>query len=156
MNIKNQEQTLSQIERQISLLEKKKEKIKISIQKNKDKDKPKLITDIIKSFNDALKYTNKKESDIYSKTDTKSVKYFKRIMFLVSVMNEGHKVNADGIEYRYYPYFYFSGSGFASVMRVAVIRMRSASASCLSYKSRELAKHAGKYFIDEYENFIKA
>lgn len=77
------------------------------------------------------------------------------LSLIAEVLNEGHVFKMTSDEYRYYPYFYLSSSGFVfNYSDYDGAFARTTSASRLCFKTRELSDFAGKVFLKEFKSFI--
>lgn len=114
----------------------------------------------IKTFEDAckaLKLDPKKLPKVIGlpALHKKSIIAYYKLVIIAQALNEGWKPNwSDGMELKYYPWFWFNkaGSGFSHYDYVG----SGASASVgsrLCYKSSEIAEYAGKQFKNLYEEY---
>jgi len=86
----------------------------------------------------------------------KHEKAYRLLVMLAKTLNNGWKPNwKDSNEVKYYPWFEMeSSSGFRFIDGYDIWRSGSDVGSRLAFKSDELAKHAGKYFVDLYKDFM--
>ena len=111
----------------------------------------KSIIDRIKSFSDACVELGLKESDVFSSSDDKDIKAYKKLKVIVKALNEGWYPNWNTDEYKYYNWWtlrgvfcFYSCSNFYCYSGVP---------SALCFKSAELSKHAAKIALEEYKEF---
>ena len=111
------------------------------------------IIEKIKTFEDAMEATGRKEMPDFSSFPEDMRKHFEalfKMVVIVEALNEGWKPDWDNYcEYKYYPRFDMSPSSFAfgdsdcdNVFAIA------GSGSRLKVKSRELANYCGEQFKD--------
>ncbi len=82
------------------------------------------------------------------------VKSYVLATMICSILNEDWTPNwDDSNEYKYYPWFKMSASGF-SFDDYGYWRTNSIVGSRLCFKNRELAKYAGTQFKEVYEQFM--
>lgn len=82
---------------------------------------------------------------------------YKKLELIVEVLNEGWIPNwSDSEEYKYYPYFEFNSEAgrFSSSDYYLSNHVNSFVGSRLVYRTKELAIHAGKLFIDIYNDHM--
>lgn len=115
------------------------------------------IIERIKTFEDAMEATGRKEVPDFSSFPEDMRKHFEALFKMVVIaeaLNEGWKPDWDNYnEYKYYTwfdmspsYFAFVGSGYGSGDACA------GSGSRLKLKSRELAKYCGEQFKDIWKD----
>lgn len=149
----------------------------------KETFRPKMVTDRIKTFNDALKELGPnhplvKEYKALCKADvTEDTIVYSRLCVITAAMNEGWTPRFVKGEYRYFPYFYLYTNEEISRMseeeqsRVVYRSCDYASGgvslaftncdtttvrfgSRLAFKTSELAEYAGKQFGKLYANYL--
>ena len=115
------------------------------------------IIERIKTFEDAMEATGRKEMPDFSSFPEDMRKHFEalfKMVVIVEALNEGWKPDWDNYnEAKYYPWFEMSPSSFA--FRVSGCGLVVASAGCgsrLKLKSRELAKYCGEQFKDIWKD----
>ena len=111
------------------------------------------IIERIKTFEDAMEATGRKEVPDFSSFPEDMRKHFEalfKMVVIVEALNEGWKPNWDNYnEYKYYPWFDMSPSSFAFSDSLYVCGFAGAgSGSRLKLKSMELAEYCGKQFKD--------
>ena len=117
------------------------------------------IIEKIKTFEDAMNATGRKEMPDFSSFPEDMRKHFEalfKMVVIVEALNEGWKPDWDNYnEYKYYPWFYmpsssfaFADSDYADVYGIAI----AGSGSRLKLKSRELAKYCGGQFKDIWKD----
>ena len=148
--------TKEKLEKELKEAQKRAEDIQAKLKELELKNKPKDITDIVKSFEDACKYKKVKPSDIFNDNDSVDEKAYKKLKFITNVLNEDYVFKMTPDEYRYYPWFYLNaGSGFVFDNSISGNTNAYASyAARLCFKNSKLAEHAGKFFLQEYRDFI--
>ena len=115
------------------------------------------IIEKIKTFEDAMNATGRKEMPDFSSFPEDMRKHFEalfKMVVIVEALNEGWKPDWDNYDERkYYPWFEMSPSSFAFVVSVYVLGNANAgSGSRLKLKSRELAEYCGKQFEDIWKD----
>ena len=115
------------------------------------------IIEKIKTFEDAMEATGRKEVPDFSSFPEEMRKHFEalfKMVVIVEALNEGWKPDWDNYrEGKYYPWFEMSPSSFAFDDSVCVNEYASAgSGSRLKLKSRELAKYCGEQFKDIWKD----
>lgn len=117
------------------------------------------ITDRIKTFEDAcedqgihpvtaLPYT-KPAND-----HEEAVNAIAKLFIIAKSLNEGWKADlTDTAQYKYYPWFKYSGSGL-SYAYYGSWTTRTICGVRLCFKSAELAVYAGTHFLDIYKKFM--
>ena len=142
-------------------------KILISLYGKELFDKPKPvknpvnIMDKIKDFNDILKLSGKKMSDVVKKGDTPDEKGYKMGKLIATVYNQGKKVEAKNTsQWKYMPYFFItpdtnetSGFGF-SFDYYATSDSRTFFAFRLAFLDSNHAVDAGKKFPEIYRQYM--
>lgn len=121
---------------------------------------PENIMGKIKTFSDACKACKTTEAAFNAKVKKQGLLpdevAYQQIKIIARALNEGWKPdwnNSD--EYKYYPWFEFSGSGFGySHSGCGYDYTATAVGSRLCYKNLDLAKHAGKTFIKIYNSYL--
>lgn len=111
----------------------------------------------IKSFDDILKISNKKLSEvlIFEKPKTErevKLNAHSKLLLIEKVLNDNFKVDwLNHNQYKYYPYFKNSGVGL--VFYVCGCIGCGCRSEVVCYKTRELGEFAGKTFLKEYNEF---
>lgn len=111
------------------------------------------IIEKIKTFEDAMEATGRKEMPDFSSFPEDMRKHFEalfKMVVIVEALNEGWKPDWDDYnECKYYPWFEMSPSSFAFCDSSYDRGFANAgSGSRLKLKSRELAEYCGKQFKD--------
>lgn len=123
------------------------------------KEKPKNIKEVIKTFEDVLKYFDIDEDDFNEGNEDLEVDEiaYRQIKLIVKALNEGWTPDwTNSNEYKYFPWFKMgssSGSGF-SYRVFDYWNSASVVGSRLCFKSRELAEYAGKQFTEIYKQYM--
>lgn len=119
------------------------------------------ITEVIKTFEDAIKATGRPETPDFSNVPEDLREYFSaqyQMVVLIEALNEGWKPNwNNNNEPKYFPWFYKESVSSGCVFGGSDCRYSSASAgrgSRLCFKTRELAQYTGKQFIDIWNKII--
>jgi hypothetical protein len=123
--------------------------------------KPKLITDRVKTFEDACAIVqpsdNVKTLLAYNGVDKTMLGAvaLAKLSIIREALNEGWTPDwSNSNEYKYYPWFTFkAGVGFSHSGYVSVFS-RSAIGSRLCFKSSKLAMYAGTQFESIYNDFL--
>jgi hypothetical protein len=114
---------------------------------------------LIKTFTEYCNAKKVKKKDILPDVSNMPLKHRSAltstaIMFLITEhLNDGWEPDWDNSnEYKYWPWFYMNKPGF----RLDDISCRwanshSSAGSRLCFRTRELAEHAAKFFLKEYE-----
>ena len=117
------------------------------------------IIERIKTFEDAMEATGRKEMPDFSSFPEDMRKHFEalfKMVVIVEALNEGWKPDWDNYnEAKYYPWFEMSPSSFAFDDSYCVDDFEFANAgsgSRLKLKSRELAKYCGEQFKDIWKD----
>ena len=115
------------------------------------------IIERIKTFEDAMEATGRKEVPDFSSFPEDMRKHFEALFKMVVIaeaLNEGWKPDWDNYkEYKYYPWFDMSPSSIAFDVSYCVDGYAAAgSGSRLKLKSRELAKYCGEQFKDIWKD----
>ena len=115
------------------------------------------IIERIKTFEDAMEATGRKEVPDFSSFPEDMRKHFEALFKMVVIaeaLNEGWKPDWDNYnEYKYYPWFDMSPSSFAFLGSHYVSEGAYAgSGSRLKLKSRELAEYCGGQFKDIWKD----
>lgn len=115
------------------------------------------IIERIKTFEDAMEATGRKEVPDFSSFPEEMRKHFEalfKMVVIVEALNEGWKPDWDNYnEYKYYPWFDMSPSSFAFDASDCGCEYATAgSGSRLKLKSRELAKYCGEQFKDIWKD----
>ena len=117
-------------------------------------EKQKSIIEKVTSVEDALAIAGKTMEEIVCPSDTKDEAAYKVLKTVIAVLNEGWKADlTDTAQYKYYPWFKYSGSGLAythydywSTNTICGVR--------LSYRSYDLMKHGVKILHQYYNEFL--
>lgn len=113
---------------------------------------PQDIRDKVKSFLDACKVLGIDPESVYSKSDSKIIIAFKKLMIIIQALNEGWYPNWNNeSEYKYWNYFNMKG-GF-SYSNTDYYYANTNVPSALLLKSRELAVHAAEIALEEYKDY---
>jgi len=118
--------------------------------------KPKPVTERIKTIEDVLKDngTSQSEIDIMFADVPDHFKHQHVAELLAKSLNEGWTPNWDDLnEYKYYPWFNMSSSGFR-YDGCAFWGTHSVVGSRLCFKSRKLSVYAGENFTELYKKFM--
>ena len=115
------------------------------------------IQDKIKTFEDAMKATGRKDIPDFSTFPEDMRKHFEamfKMVVIVEALNEGWKPDWDNWdECKYHPWFDMSPSSFAFCgSHCDDARADAGSGSRLKLKSRELAVYAGEQFKDIWKD----
>ena len=115
------------------------------------------IIERIKTFEDAMEATGRKEMPDFSSFPEDMRKHFEalfKMVVIVEALNEGWKPDWDSYsEAKYYPWFAMSPSSFGFVGSLYGYECANAgSGSRLKLKSRELAEYCGKQFKDIWKD----
>jgi hypothetical protein len=118
------------------------------------------ITDRVKSFEDACTVLGIKPAEVLPSLhpsmtkDAKSIHAYIQLVIIARALNQGWEPDWDDTdEYKYYPWFYMSASGFR-LYGVYYINAHSCVGSRLCFKSEELAEYAVAQFTDLYKDFF--
>ena len=103
------------------------------------------------AFSDACIELGLKESDVFSDSDDKDIKAYKKLKVIIKALNEGWYPNWESNEYKYYNYWTLRGVFCLYFCDCFFSFSYVPSALCL--KSEELAKHAAKVALEEYKEF---
>lgn len=121
------------------------------------------ITEVIKSFEDAVIATGKPNTPNFSNVPEDLREHFEahyQIIVITEALNEGWKPNwDDSNEAKYFPWFWKEKEGVSSgfVFHVAIYCYSSADAAYglrLCFKTRALAEYAGKQFIEIWNKVL--
>ena len=117
------------------------------------------IIERIKTFEDAMEATGRKEMPDFSSFPEDMRKHFEalfKMVVIVEALNEGWKPDWDSYsEAKYYPWFDMSPSSFAFRASPYVSGIACAgSGSRLALKSEQLAKYCGKQFIELWKEIL--
>ena len=115
------------------------------------------IKEKIKSFEDAMEATGRKEMPDFSTFPEDMRKHFEalfKMVVIVEALNEGWKPDwEDGSEWKYYPWFYMSPSSFAFYVSDCDSEHANAgSGSRLKLKSDDLAEYCAVQFLDIWKD----
>lgn len=115
------------------------------------------IIEKIKTFEDAMNATGRKEMPDFSSFPEDMRKHFEalfKMVVIVEALNEGWKPDWDNYsEAKYYPWFEMSPSSFAfGDSRCVHVIAVAGSGSRLKLKSRELAEYCGEQFNDIWKD----
>ena len=126
-----------------------------------ESDRPKPITERVKSYEDAcaILCLTPHQVGIMGISDcklNKSLAAYIKLSIINKALNEGWEADwKNGNEYKHYPYFVYSGSGFR--FNLTYYHFTGAYVgSRLYFKTRELAEYAGKQFTELYKEAIGA
>ncbi len=116
------------------------------------------ITDRIKTFDDACEIEGLDSVALVKKWksqgDTGDEIAYKKLKIIVKVLNEGWIAEMHNTsQYKFYPYFNLSGSGF-SFSDTYNWDSYTLAGTRLCFRNSELAEYAGKTFIAEYKEFF--
>jgi len=125
-----------------------------------------LITDRIKTFQDACSLLKVPEKDVLAFTgntpDELAVNALCKLIVIIRALNEGWQPDwNDNSQHKWYPWFDMevdrnNPPGFRFVgAYCAYAGTYSAGGSRLCFKSGELAEYAGKQFTDIYQQLLK-
>ena len=115
------------------------------------------IIEKIKTFEDAMNATGRKEMPDFSSFPEDMRKHFEalfKMVVIVEALNEGWKPDWDNYsEAKYYPWFEMSPSAFAfGASYYAYGGANAGGGSRLKLKSRELAEYCGEQFNDIWKD----
>ena len=120
----------------------------------------KKVTDRIKTYEDACEELGISPSNWHisfvkdEAGDANSIIAFGKLQIIARALNEGWQPNWDNSgEYKYYPWFYMSPSGFRYNVCANDCTF-SFVGSRLCFKSKELAIYAGQQFLSLYKDFM--
>lgn len=122
----------------------------------KFREKSKSVMERIKTVEDLLEDHDLTQVDFDDNTEgfTEDEKAYKLLKMLAESLNEGWKPNWDNSnESKYVCWFEMGSSGFRFSGNGGW-RTASSVGSRLCFKSRELAQHAGKHFIDVWKKYM--
>lgn len=112
------------------------------------------ITDRVKTIQDAFEVTGLTPGDLFASTDTVDERAYKTVKLIAKALNEDWTPDwNDKKQPKYFPYFFFNGSGFA-LRFVSDYYQLSLVGSRLCFRSRELAEYAATQFVKEYNGFL--
>lgn len=123
----------------------------------------KKVTEYIKTYEDAVKATNRPSNPDFSNLPEDLREHFEahyQIIVIAEALNEGWKPNwDDDNEPKYFPWFWKENEGVSSgfVFNDADYSYSGASAAYgvrLCFKTRALAEYAGKQFIDIWNKVL--
>ena len=103
------------------------------------------------AFSDACHELGLKESDVFSESDSKDVKAFKKLKVIIKALNEGWFPNWENNEYKFYNYWTLRG--VFCFCHCIYYFSNSDVPSALCFKSRELSEYAAKIAFEEYRDF---
>lgn len=118
--------------------------------------KPKEIKELIKTFDDVLKYHGLNSNSV-DFTGTVDEIAYKKLKLVARALNEGWEPDwSDSDQPKYYPWFNMerSASGGFSYNDCDHNWTYSTVGSRLCFKSADLAKYAGTQFKDLYEDYF--
>ena len=113
------------------------------------------IEDRVKTFEDACEVLEIDPIIFPNKTPKSTIAHYK-LEIIVEALNEGWEPNwNNNNEYKYYPWFKQSPSGFGfSGTSYDYWFTRASVGSRLCFKTRELSNYAGTQFEDIYKDFM--
>lgn len=115
--------------------------------------RPVSLVEKIKSFNDACDHLGIDPKTVYSESDSKDEKAYKKLKTIAKALNNGWYPNwKDANECKYFNYFRFVGNAFtfnSSSFNYTNLCVPSA----LCFKTSELAQHCAKIALKEYEDY---
>ena len=117
------------------------------------------IIERIKTFEDAMEATGRKEVPDFSSFPEDMRKHFEALFKMVVIaeaLNEGWKPDWDNYnEYKYHPWFDMSPSSFAfDVSYFGDECAFAGSGSRLALKSEQLASYCGKQFLELWKEIL--
>ena len=119
------------------------------------------IQDKIKTFEDAMEATGRKDIPDFSTFPEDMRKHFEamfKMVVIVEALNEGWKPDVcDGNVYRWFPWFVPNGSPSSFAFRGSVYDDAAAcagSGSRLALKSEGLADYCGKQFVELWKEML--
>jgi len=117
------------------------------------------IMDRVKTFEDACNELGIQKSELAVsgeiESDFRSISAYAKLIIIVRALNEGWVPDwANDSQYKYYPWFDMSSGSGLSYDDCDNRNSNSIVGSRLCFKSQELAKYAGKQFIDVYKDFF--
>lgn len=119
--------------------------------------KSKNVMERIKTINDVLEDHDltQDQVDEQFKGVPEHLKYQHIAEMLCESLNEGWEPDwGNHDEWKYFPWFKMKSSSGFRFYAYDCWHTNSAVGSRLCFKTKELAKHAGKYFTDTYEKFM--
>lgn len=125
------------------------------------------VTEVIKSFEDAVKATGRPATPDFSNVPEYLREYFEgqyQMVVIAEALNEGWKPNwGNSDEPKYFPYFWHEdaddeeavSSGFVFAFTHYISSSASAgNGSRLCFRTRALAEYAGKQFIEIWNKIL--
>ena len=117
------------------------------------------IIEKIKTFEDAMNATGRKEVPDFSSFPEDMRKHFEalfKMVVIVEALNEGWKPDWDNYnECKYYPWFEMSPSSFAfDDSLYADVYALAGGGSRLALKSEQLANYCGKQFLELWKEML--
>ena len=113
------------------------------------------IIDRVKTFEDACEIASVTAERIYNESDTQDEIAYKKLKFIIRVINEGWKPDWNNTSQRkWYPWFRLSsGFGFGGSDFIYDGADTSVG-SRLCFETEEKSEYVAKQFIDLYETFL--
>jgi hypothetical protein len=111
----------------------------------------------VTTYDNAIIHCNRLRLDIsdikFHSDDSPSIQAFGKLQIITRALNEGWKPNRSDVnELKYYNYFYMNNGAFSCFSTHYIISYVDLP-SALFFKSRELAKYAGRAFIEIYKDY---
>lgn len=123
--------------------------------------RPQMVTDRIKTFNDALielgpNHPLVKEFEaIYKADNTPNLITYLKLCIVTEALNEGWTPKLIEGEQRYLPYFKFTNGRLTHECSNSDSAYQFAHIGChLAFKARWIANYAGKQFLELYEDYL--
>lgn len=123
--------------------------------------RPKMVTDRIKTFNDALielgpNHPLVKEYEVVYKADnTSNLINYSKLCIVTAALNEGWTPKLTEGEQRYLPYFNYTNGRLTYECSNSDTAYQFAHIGChLAFKARWIANYAGKQFLELYEDYL--
>jgi hypothetical protein len=130
--------------------------VRVATLKTVAKTHPKDITKRVKTYNDACAILGINPE--IGKRFAKDEVAYRKLKTIAKALNQGWIPDWENMnEYKYYPWFRYSGAsaGFACAnANIVPSRTSTTVGSRLCFKTRELAAYAGTQFIDIYNEFL--
>lgn len=127
---------------------------KLELEELFPKLKPQLITDKIKTYEDALKALGRNDfcyENLYPREIAR-----RKLEIIIEALNEGWKPDWENYsERKWYPYFYESYAGLGYSVALTSPSLAYAYFGVhLCYRSEEIANYAGQQFFDLYKEML--